>query len=516
MTKSYFLQFFFFAFVSAFVHPGLLVNEVDISRIQTKLASKQDPWLSSWNKLISIKYASPSYTNNAVPIVYRGDDGVHPANAEKLWHDAAAAFNLALRWKVDKDVECAEAASKIMVAWGKTLTAFGNSDENYLAAGFQGHQLANAAELLRDYSPFAENGLSVVIEMLKNVFLSKNIFFLNHQAPSEHNHKHFHANWELGNIASAMAIGVLSDNQTAFDYAVDYFKNGSGNGAINNAITNIVSEPGTGKPLGQGQESGRDQGHSALNQQMLGVIAQQAWNQGEDLYSYNNSRLLLGAEYFARYNLGNDVPFEPWTNNIVSWTEISSASRGATRPTWELLYSHYGQIKGLDVPWTKQFFNYTLGTFGGVFEGGGGSYGEGSGHYDGLGWGTLLYRLDQSDVDATRSSSSSTIVASTSTVSTPSSTSIVVAASASAFSTFSTSSYTASVTVKPTSVVHISTGYIPTSQEPVVKPTTFSTLIRSATAIPIPEMLPSSTSTAQNAMTSVIPTEGEDDSCESD
>lgn len=294
MFRTYILHFCFFNLISAFVHPGLLVNDIDISRIQTKLSSKQDPWLSSWNKLISIKYASPSYTNNAVPIVYRGDDGVHAANAENLWHDAAAAFNLAIRWKIDGDVECAEAASKILTAWGNTMTAFGDSDENYLAAGFQGHQLANAAELLRDYSPFAKDGLSIVIDMLNNVFLSKNIFFLNHQAPSEHNHKHFHANWELGNIASTMAIGILSDNQTAFDYAVDYFKNGSGNGAINNAITNIVSEPGTGNPLGQGQESGRDQGHSALNQQMLGVIAQQAWNQGEDLYAYNNSRILLG------------------------------------------------------------------------------------------------------------------------------------------------------------------------------------------------------------------------------
>ena len=294
MFRTYILHFCSFNLISAFVHPGLLVNDIDISRIQTKLSSKQDPWLSSWNKLISIKYASPSYTNNAVPIVYRGDDGVHAANAENLWHDAAAAFNLAIRWKIDGDVECAEAASKILTAWGNTMTAFGDSDENYLAAGFQGHQLANAAELLRDYSPFAKDGLSIVIDMLNNVFLSKNIFFLNHQAPSEHNHKHFHANWELGNIASTMAIGILSDNQTAFDYAVDYFKNGSGNGAINNAITNIVSEPGTGNPLGQGQESGRDQGHSALNQQMLGVIAQQAWNQGEDLYAYNNSRILLG------------------------------------------------------------------------------------------------------------------------------------------------------------------------------------------------------------------------------
>lgn len=36
----------------------------------------------------------------------------------------------------------------------------------------------------------------------------------------------------------------------------------------------------------------------------------------------------------------------------------------------------------------------------GGFEGGAGSWGEGSGHYDGLGWGSLLYHLDAADVPA--------------------------------------------------------------------------------------------------------------------
>ena len=95
--------------------------------------------------------------------------------------------------------------------------------------------------------------------------------------------------------------------------------------------------------------------------------------------------------------MGNDVPFEPWTNNIVSFTEVSPKSRGAYRPTWELLYAHYAQIKGVDAPWTMLYRNYTVTSFKG-FEGGAGSYGEGSGHYDGLGWGSLLYRLDADDI----------------------------------------------------------------------------------------------------------------------
>lgn len=115
------LQLFFLTCASAFVHPGLLVNEVDITRIKTKLDAQRDPWLSSWNDLISLEYSSASYTNNAVPVVYRDDEGTNTANAQLLWHDAAAAFNLGLRWKVSGETQYAEAAAKILTAWGENL-----------------------------------------------------------------------------------------------------------------------------------------------------------------------------------------------------------------------------------------------------------------------------------------------------------------------------------------------------------------------------------------------------------
>lgn len=76
------------------------------------------------------------------------------------------------------------------------------------------------------------------------------------------------------------------------------------------------------------------------------------------------------------------------------------------RPTWELLYSHYVMIKGMDAPWTTSFLNESLKYYKGA-EGGAGSWGEGSGHYDGLGWGSLLYHLDESDVAAQRTPAAS-------------------------------------------------------------------------------------------------------------
>ncbi|EGY20892.1 uncharacterized protein VDAG_02416 [Verticillium dahliae VdLs.17] len=175
-----------------------------------------------------------SYTNNAVATVSRSGNG------DALWHDAAAAFNLALRWKISGDKLFATTAADILNAWADKLQALsGGGDDDYLTAGLQGYELD----------------------------------FLNHVLGSEHNVKHFFANWKLCNIASAMAIGVLADNQTVWDFAVDYFKNGVCNGGTNNAITNIVEEQALIGPWAR---------------------ARSPDNQGEDLFAYNDSRILLG------------------------------------------------------------------------------------------------------------------------------------------------------------------------------------------------------------------------------
>lgn len=285
--------------VSSFSHPGLLVAESDLIRLRGKLSAQLDPWQACWNKLVSMSPANIPYIPQAVSSVDRDNE----ANADLLWQDAAAAFTLALRWKVEGNTSYADAAADILTSWSEKLISIGTNDDQFLVAGLQGHQLANAGELLRDYIPFRENGLDNFRTMMVDVFLAKNIYFLEHRDGSEHNVKHFFANWELAQVASILAIGVLTDNSTTWNFAVDYFKSGTGNGAINNAVTNIVEEPGTGNPLGQGQEEGRDQGHSALDFALLGVIGQQAWNQGADLFAYNNSRILLGLVFHIFINV---------------------------------------------------------------------------------------------------------------------------------------------------------------------------------------------------------------------
>jgi hypothetical protein len=217
-------------------------------------------------------------------------------------------------------------------------------------------------------------------QMLLDVFYPMNhAFLVNHNGARI---DHYWANWDLANMASMLAIGVVTDRRYVYREAVEYFKHGAGNGSIEHVVWKRY--PGG---LGQVQESGRDQGHSMLDIALLGVFCQMAWNQGDDLFGYDNNRFLQGAEYVARYNLGQDVPNTSYRNSDVTQIVISEGARGNVRPIWELVYQHYVVLKGLSAPGVTAFAQKVRP------EGGGGDYGPNSGRFDQLGYGTLTFSL---------------------------------------------------------------------------------------------------------------------------
>ncbi|RAL08829.1 putative GPI anchored protein [Aspergillus homomorphus CBS 101889] len=373
---------------SSFIHPGLLHTSSDFSRIIDKVSSKAEPWLTGWYKLTNSSYINLDYTPSPKTIVYRGSDGTHSQNYPSLYRDIAAGYTMAIYWKVTGNTSYADKVVTILDDWASTLTGITGSTDADLAAGIYGYEFANVAELMRDYSGWPAANLTRFTDMMVDVF-----YPINHDFLVRHNDAavdHYWANWDLCNIASVLSIGVLSDNATMYDEGITYFKSGAGNGQIEKTIWKLYDVDG--ETLGQGQEAGRDQGHSMLDFALLGAIAQTAYNQGDDLFGYLDNRILAGAEYVAKYNLGYDVPYTNYTNSDVTQTVISDNSRGDIRPIWELLYNHYGLLKGLNVTYTKEYRDLVVKDGSGA-EGGGGDYGSTSGGYDQLGYGTLLYTL---------------------------------------------------------------------------------------------------------------------------
>jgi hypothetical protein len=373
------------AAITAFAHPGLLHNSADFARMVSKVAAGAQPQLSGWNMLLANSHSSSSYVmKGPVPIVYRGTGS--PENYSKLYNDIAAAYQNALRWKIAGTTANANLAVSIMNAWSSTLTSIQGTSDKYLAAGIYGYEFANAAEIMRSYSGWAAADLTRFKNMMLNVFYPMNHAFLtNHNGACI---SHYWANWDACNMASILAIGILCDDTAKFNEAIYYFKSGAGNGAYGHVAPYAYSVSGG---LAQCQESGRDQGHCGLDVSLYGAFCQMAFNQGQDLFAYNpwkdaRPRIQGMCEYIATYNLVDSVPYTTYNNcDNVNQTVISPNSRGDVRPSWELLYAHYVQLRGLSSPAIQAYAQKVRP------EGGGGDYGPNSGGYDQLGFGTLTF-----------------------------------------------------------------------------------------------------------------------------
>ncbi|MFD8382501.1 alginate lyase family protein [Streptomyces sp. NPDC059679] len=364
---------------ATFTHPGMLHAYGELNRAKVRVAAGDDPWLAGWNRLIANSHAQSGWKANPQATIIRGGTG---ENYGILYNDIHAAYQNALRWKIAGTTAHGDTARDILNAWSAKLTTVTGTSDRFLAAGIYGYQFANAAELMRGYSGF---DLDRFKRMMLNVF-----YPLNNQFLTGHNDAcitHYWANWDLCNMNSILAIGILCDDGAKYDQAVNYFKNGAGNGSIKHAIPFVYDSQG----LAQWQESGRDQGHTMMGMGQMGAFCEMAWSQGDDLYGYDSNRFMKAAQYVAKYNLGQDVPFTTYTwgsgqnCDQQSHTAISAASRGQLRPVWDILHYHYARRRSLSVPYITAMAEKVRP------EGGGGDYGSTSGGFDQLGFGTLLY-----------------------------------------------------------------------------------------------------------------------------
>ncbi|MBV8389859.1 MAG: alginate lyase family protein [Mucilaginibacter sp.] len=374
--------------VRTIVHPGMLHSAADFARMTTKVNAGAQPWLDGWNKLVANRHSAPSYVARPVDTIVRGkpSDGKRE-NYILACQDAAAAYQNALRWKIKGDTACGNNAVKIMNAWAAKCTFIDGDSNKDLAAGLQGYQWANAAEIMRDYSGWTAADFTKFKNFMLNVYYPVSSDFL-----IRHNNTcatHYWLNWDMSNLCTVLAIGILCDDVSKVNFAINYYQhNGVGTAYIGNVTTASYSNG-----MAQAQEAGRDQGHATMEVPLYGAFCQMAYNQGKNFFDYNpwnavNPPLLGVSEYIAAYNINttNTVPYTTYNNcQNSNQTVISSASRGTIRPGWELVYNYYVKVAGKTATYTTQFATAVRS------EGGGGDYGPNSGGYDQLGFGTLTF-----------------------------------------------------------------------------------------------------------------------------
>jgi len=188
------------------------------------------------------------------------------------------------------------------------------------------------------------------------------------------------------------------------DYADTYGTVDGGNiedFGYNEVMTHYIWENG------QCQESSRDQQHTFFGIGLLCSMAEMAWNQGDDLYTHENERLLLGLEYNMRYNVSvlrsyPDQP-NPWVPTVNSgefirrfdrtgrWyskamSPIGEGEFSGVRPVFEMPLAHYygrGFKSEDEVRWIKRARDIAIDESG---------YEAAGWTNDAIGWGALTAR----------------------------------------------------------------------------------------------------------------------------
>ncbi|MFJ8715545.1 alginate lyase family protein [Streptomyces violaceus] len=347
-----------------FTHPGLLHTVDDIARMKAAVAAKESPVYDGYLALAAHARSKSTYTvQNTGQITSWGRGPTNFQNQAVA--DSAAAYQTALMWCVTGERAYADKSRDILNAWSASLTAVTGAD-GPLGAGLQAFKFVNAAELLRHsgYDGWAKEDIARCEESFLRVWypaISGYMLYAN-------------GNWDLTSVQSILAIGVFCEEPALFEDALRFAAAGAGNGSVPHRIVTDA---------GQGQESGRDQGHEQLAVGLLAGAAQVAWNQGVDLYAFDDNRLLKNVEYAARYNLGGDVPFVPDLDRTGKYIKktVSAVGRGNLPPIYEMAYAHYAGVRALDTPYTKAA----------VFRGTGGARVVEGSNDDLPSWGTLTF-----------------------------------------------------------------------------------------------------------------------------
>lgn len=319
----------------AFVHPGIYYTAADLDFMRKKLAEKAEPWFSAWEK-----NKPTAKDDNWTPHAVAEWDCYSKDADFYMGGDPVVAHREALEWAMTGNQANADVAIKILNAWSSTLQSIKTFDmpQQKLATGVCLAQLCNAAELLVHGGPdgkssgWSTDDIQKFKAMLQIPYATMKGF-----------QSGYNGNWDMIMTDSMMSMGVFLDDHAMFDEALQHYIVGT---PPNGGLPNYVM------PSGQCQESYRDEGHVQWGLGNAVAICQIAWNQGIDIYGAYDNRLLTGLEYTAKFNLGNDVPYE-------GKGQISQKGRGSFAYIWEAPYQHYAVVKGLDMPYTKQIVEST-------------------------------------------------------------------------------------------------------------------------------------------------------------
>jgi hypothetical protein len=333
----------------------------------------------SWQWLKADSLSQSSYGMGG-PFEYVGRDGTYSGTKGSVEKDFAAAYQNALMWILTGDRAHAAKSFEILDAYGNKLKGILGGDYR-LMAGLQGMTLAAGLELLRyakdingNDSGFIPEQFAAIDNMLRTVWIPALERFYAYPAHTE-------GNVGLCVTGAYMGLSIYLNDRAMYQKALHQYLEGADDGSLRYYLDPIS---------GQTLESDRDQPHAMLGFMLTGYIAETAWKQGDDVYSAYDNVLFKATEFITRYNSGDNnivygypikfasdnpqywfnpegvdvaslYPGNPYVGNPEKgfWGShshgLSTSGRGDNRPTWEFIYNHYANRKGMYMPWTESY-----------------------------------------------------------------------------------------------------------------------------------------------------------------
>ena len=302
------------------IHPGGWHTQSDLTTIRTKVRASEEPWITGWN---AVNGKGPNQT-------YKADVSRVITDKLALSKQGHVSYQLAMKWVATGDQKYADAAIGVIDQWVETVDRFDVEGPTLTLSTAAGH-MAQAAEILAHGFDGEAGWSPAKVKAAQAWFKSKVYDKWTNTGDSRS------ANWGTSCVGGNMSMAVFCDNRKMFKDQVKAYKFGyrDTNDGCAGVVQYIFS------PTGQAFESGRDQAHVQGGIGHLVEAALTAWNQGIDLVSYADYRLVAGVEYHAKYNVGhNDLPwtpkiYNPCNNRILGDTnKISAEKRGFVSPIY--------------------------------------------------------------------------------------------------------------------------------------------------------------------------------------
>ncbi|MBP0905817.1 carbohydrate-binding protein [Mariniflexile gromovii] len=396
------------------MHPGLSHKKSDLERMKYMVEAGLDPWAATFSLVQSNTFSSYNY------VVQGNTSMTSLTNFALFRNDGYAAYYNALMWYITGDERHAQKCVEIFKAW-VNLKSVGSTLP--LESGRVIWKFLEGAEIIKHtYSGWSSSDIQKLKDMMvypgystttvpTSAIASNNVTFYWSMYNGDSGR---HGNQGLFAFRGIMCMGIFMDNETMYQRALRHLKGlshlstdlaypsgppityermsssneyydefrsiGEKENTIqdygyNDVIANNIWENG------QNQEASRDQSHALLGPSIINTMCEMAWNQGDDIYSHLNNRLLLGYEYYFRYNLSyyhsfsdQTTPWEPTAANgqfiqrldrtgrwkslkINPWTgaDLTRLSRGGknTAPVYELSLGHYKSRMNVNSTSTK-------------------------------------------------------------------------------------------------------------------------------------------------------------------